>query len=127
MIQQLQQFLAQYQEVIRHLSWLEIIDVAVIAVILYYVLRLVRGTQGTQILVGLVVLALIGAIATTFNLVLLSWLFRNGAGLLAIAIIVIFQPELRRAVDQLGRLSNLGRPLSAFSTPSPRRSGRPSV
>ncbi|HWO93024.1 MAG TPA: diadenylate cyclase CdaA, partial [Methylomirabilota bacterium] len=117
MIQQLEQFLAQYQEVVRHLSWLEIIDVAVIAVILYYVLRLVRGTQGTQILVGLVVLALIGAIATTFNLVLLSWLFRNGAGLLAIAIIVIFQPELRRAVDQLGRLGNLSRPLSAFSTP----------
>jgi diadenylate cyclase len=117
MIQQLQEFLVQYQEVVRHLSWLEIVDVAVIAVILYYVLRLVRGTQGTQILVGLVVLALIGAIATTFNLVLLSWLFRNGAGLLAIAIIVIFQPELRRAVDQLGRLGNIGRPLSAFSTP----------
>ena len=117
MIQQLQEFLRQFQEVTAHLTWLELIDVAVIAIILYYVLRLVRGTQGTQILVGLVVLALIGALATTFNLVLLSWLFRNGAGLLAIAIIVIFQPELRRAVDQLGRLMNLGRPLSGFSTP----------
>jgi diadenylate cyclase len=56
-------------------------------------------------------------LATTFNLLLLSWLFKNGAGLLAIAIIVIFQPELRRAADQLGRLGRLGRPLSAFSTP----------
>jgi diadenylate cyclase len=117
MIQLIQEFLIQLQEVVRHLSWLEIVDVAVIAVILYYVLRLVRGTQGTQILVGLVVLLLIGALATTFNLVLLSWLFKNGAGLLAIAIVVIFQPELRRAVDQLGRLGNLGRPLSGFSTP----------
>jgi len=113
----IQELIVQVEQVIRHLGWVEVVDVAVIALILYYVLRLVRGTQGTQILVGLVVLALIGALATTFNLILLSWLFRNGAGLLAIAIIVIFQPELRRAVDQLGRLGNLGRPLSAFSTP----------
>ncbi len=117
MSQAISQFIVQFQEVIRHLTWLEIVDVAVIAIILYYVLRLVRGTQGTQILVGLVVLALIGALSITFNLVLLSWLFRNGAGLLAIAIIVIFQPELRRAADQLGRLGRLGRPLSVFSTP----------
>jgi diadenylate cyclase len=112
------QFIITLQEVMRHLSWLEIIDVVVISIVLYYVLRLVRGTQGTQILVGLVVLALIGALATTFNLILLSWLFRNGAFLLGIAIIVIFQPELRRAVDQLGRLGHIGRPLSAFSTPA---------
>jgi len=117
MSQVIQQFIVQFEEVVRHLTWLEVVDVAVIAVVLYYVLRLVRGTQGTQILVGLVVLALIGALATAFNLVLLSWLFRNGAFLLGIAIIVIFQPELRRAVDQLGRLGHLGRPLSAFSTP----------
>jgi diadenylate cyclase len=110
-------FLVQLQEVVRHLNWLEVVDVAVISIILYYVLRLVRGTQGTQILVGLVVLALVGALATTFNLLLLTWLFKNGAGLLAIAIIVIFQPELRRAADQVGRLGRLGRPLSAFSTP----------
>lgn len=90
----------------------------VVAVVLYYLLRLVRGTQGTQILVGLVVLAFIGVLATTFNLVLLSWLFNHGAFFLVIAIIIIFQPELRRAVDQLGRLGRLGRhPLSAFSTP----------
>src|SRR6266581_5339470 len=85
MSQLIQQFIVQFEEVVRHLTWLEVVDVAVIAVVL--------------------------------NHVLLSWLFRNGAFLLGIAIIVIFQPELRRAVDQLGRLGNLGRPLSAFSTP----------
>src|SRR3979411_2487025 len=94
-------FIAQAEEVIRQLGWLEIIDVAVITIVLYQVLRLLRGTQGTQILVGLVVLAVIGVLATTFNLVLLSWLFKNGAPYLVIAIIVMFQPELRRALDQL--------------------------
>jgi diadenylate cyclase len=47
----------------------------------------------------------------------LSWFFNHGAFFLVIAIIVIFQPELRRAVDQVGRLGQLRRPLSAFSTP----------
>src|SRR5260370_17211833 len=90
-------FLVQLEEVVRHLSWLEVIDVAVISTILYYVLRLVRCTHGTQILGGLAGLALMGALATTFNLVLLSWLFRNGAFLLGIAIIVLFHPYLPRA------------------------------
>ena len=113
------EFMVQFQEVVRHLGWVELIDVAVITIVLYYVLRLLRGTQGTQILVGLVVLAVVGVLASTFNLVLLSWLFKNGAPYLVIAIIVMFQPELRRALDQLGRLSHLGlgHPLSAFSTP----------
>jgi hypothetical protein len=39
-----QSLLVQFEQVVRHLSWLEIIDVVVISVILYYVLRLVRGT-----------------------------------------------------------------------------------
>ena len=108
----------QLQEVLRHLGWVEVIDVAVISFVLYQGLRLLRGTQGTQILVGLVVLTALGVLATAFNLALLSWLFKNGAAYLVIAIIVIFQPELRRAVDQLGRLGHLGRhPLSAFNTP----------
>ena len=117
MTQAIHQFLVQLQEVVRHLGWGELIDVAVISIVLYSVLRLLRGTQGTQILVGLVVLAVVGVLASTFNLVLLSWLFKNGAPYLVIAIIVMFQPELRRALDQLGRLRHLGRPLSAFSTP----------
>lgn len=113
----IQSFLVQFQEVARHLGWGEIIELPIVAIVLYYVLRLLRGTQGTQILVGLVVLAVFGVLATTFNLVLLSWFFNHGAFFLVIAIIVIFQPELRRAVDQVGRLGQLRRPLSAFSTP----------
>src|ERR1700731_276673 len=111
------EFFVQLGDVIRHLGIVEVIDVAIVAIVLYYVLRLLRGTQGTQILVGLVVLAVFGVLATTFNLVLLSWFFNHGAFFLVIAIIVIFQPELRRAVDQVGRLGQLRRPLSAFSTP----------
>ena len=114
----IQQFYNQLLEVLHHLGWTEVIDVVVVALILYQLLRLLRGTQGTQVLVGLVLLAVVGVLANQFNLVLLGWLFRNAAFFIIIAVIVMFQPELRRALDQvgrLGRLRRLGRPLSGYN------------
>jgi diadenylate cyclase len=111
----LNQYYLQLLEVIRHLGPVEIIDVLVVTFLLYQVLRLLRGTQGTQILVGLVLLAVVGILSTTFNLVLLSWLFRNATFFILIAVIVMFQPELRRALDQLGRMTRIGRPLSRYN------------
>ncbi len=110
------QFFQQLGEVVRHLGIVEVIDVALVAIVLYQVLRLLRGTQGTQILVGLILLAVVGAVATQFNLVLLSWLFKNATFFIVIGIIVMFQPELRRALDQLGRIGHIGRPLSSYNT-----------
>jgi diadenylate cyclase len=112
----IQDFLRQLEEVVRNLGWGEVIDVAVVAFVLYQLLRLLRGTQGTQILVGLVLLAVVGVVATQFNLVLLTWLFKNAAFFILIAVIVMFQPELRRAMDQLGRLGKIGRPLTGYNT-----------
>jgi diadenylate cyclase len=94
---------------------IEVIDVVAVAFILYQALRLVRGTQATQLIVGLVVLGVIGVVATQLNLILLGWLFRNAAPIAVLAIVVLFQPELRRILDQVGRIGHLGRPLSAFN------------
>jgi diadenylate cyclase len=112
----IQQFFLQLAQVVRHLGWGEIIDVAVVAFVLYQLLRLLRGTQGTTILVGLILLALVGIVAGQFNFVLLTWLFKNAAFFIVIGVIVMFQPELRRALDQLGRLGHIGRPLTGFNT-----------
>src|SRR5260370_32028478 len=109
------QFIQQMIDVIRHLGVIEVFDVAVVAVVLYLLRRLLRGTHGTQIVVGLILLAVIGVIATQFNLVLLSWLFKNATAFIIIAIIAMFQPELRRVLDQLGRIGHIGRPLSRYN------------
>jgi diadenylate cyclase len=111
----LQQFQNQFSEVIHHLGWIELIDVIVVAIVLYQLLRLLRGTQGLQVLVGLVLLAVVGVIANQLNFVLLGWLFRNGIVFIVIAVLIMFQPELRRALDQVGRLGRIGRPLSNYS------------
>jgi diadenylate cyclase len=112
----LEPFWAQLVEVVHHIGPLEIVDVVVVTFLLYQVLRLLRGTQGTQILVGLILLAVVGVVSTTLNLILLSWLFRNATFFIIIAVIVMFQPELRRGLDQLGRMSQIGRPLSRYNT-----------
>jgi diadenylate cyclase len=93
----------------------ELIDVAVVAFIMYQLLRLVRGTQATQLIVGLVVLGLIGLAAFQLHLIVLGWLFKNAAPIAVLAIVILFQPELRRILDQVGRIGHLGRPLSAFN------------
>jgi diadenylate cyclase len=94
---------------------LEVIDVAAVAFIFYQLLRLVRGTQATQVIVGLVVLGIIGLGAIQLHLILLGWLFQNAAPIAVVAIVVLFQPELRRILDQVGRIGKLAGPLSAFS------------
>jgi diadenylate cyclase len=94
---------------------LEVIDVAAVAFIFYQLLRLVRGTQATQVIVGLVVLGIIGFAAIQVHLILLGWLFQNAAPIAVVAIVVLFQPELRRILDQVGRIGHLAGPLSSFS------------
>ncbi|TMC00816.1 MAG: TIGR00159 family protein [Chloroflexi bacterium] len=94
---------------------IEVIDVVAVALILYQLLRLVKGTQATQLIVGLVLLGIIGLVANQLHLILLGWLFQNAAPIAVLAIVILFQPELRRALDQVGRLGHIGRPLSRFN------------
>ncbi|MDQ6637496.1 MAG: diadenylate cyclase CdaA [Candidatus Dormibacteraeota bacterium] len=108
--------LAQFLEILARVGPLELVDVIVVAFILYQALRLVRGTQATQLIVGLVVLAILGLVATQFHLILLGWLFQNAAPVLVITIVVLFQPELRRMLDVVGRrIGNLPR-LTTYSS-----------
>ena len=87
-----------------NLGWRDVVDVVIVALILYQLLKLVRGTQAAQLLVGLVVLLVIDLIATALHLRLLQYIFANGGQAILIAAVVLFQPELRRALDQVGRL-----------------------
>jgi diadenylate cyclase len=109
------QLLQQTAGILAKVGPVEVLDVALVTFILYRLLRLVRGTRATQLLAGLIVLALLGFAASILHLILLSWLFQNAAPFIVIGVIVLFQPELRRALDQVGRLGHLGRPLSGFN------------
>jgi diadenylate cyclase len=94
---------------------LDVIDISLVAFFLYRLFLLVRGTQAVQLMFGVLLLALVGLLANLLDLHLLSWIFRNAAPAVLIGIIVLFQPEIRRALDQFGRIGFIGRPMAHYS------------
>ena len=90
-----------------NLGWRDLLDVFIVGLIVYQILKLIRGTQAVQLLVGLVVLIVLGFAAEQLHLRLLEFIFANGGQAILIAAVVLFQPELRRALDQVGRLQPL--------------------
>jgi len=81
-----------------------IIQVSVLACIFYYIFLFFRGTRGAQVLVGLgFLLAILIGLTQIFNLDALNWMLRNLSVFLGVAILVIFQPEIRRALAELGK------------------------
>jgi len=103
---------------------LSLLDILVVTAATFWFLLLVQGTRADQVLRGIVLLvAAIYLLSTLLDLTLLSWLLQRSVPALLFAIPVIFQAELRRAFEQLGRSSHIvGHPLSTLSTFTPVRS-----
>jgi diadenylate cyclase len=86
------------------LDWLSVVDILLVTLVIYSLLVLVRGTQAVVLLRGIIFLVIIIALLTTFlPLRAFSWLLRSTLPALLISIPVIFAPEIRRALERLGR------------------------
>jgi diadenylate cyclase len=86
-----------------------LIDVAIVALIIFGLFYLVRGTQAAPLLRGVIILGvLFGILGSLTTLPAVSWLFGAALPALLIAIPVIFQPELRRALERVGRAVQIG-------------------
>lgn len=80
-----------------------IIDILVVTIILFWVLWVAQGTRATQVLRGAIILLVLAyVLATTFSLTTLNWILHRLYPALLFAVPVIFQPEIRRALEQLG-------------------------
>jgi diadenylate cyclase len=92
-----------------------VLDILIIAVLIYYVLKLLRGTRAVQMLVAIVLLVVLYRAARWAQFEMVQWLLDTLLPYVAIALIVLFQPEIRRALDRFGRNITLSR----FSSGSP--------
>ena len=81
----------------------DLIDIIVVAFIIYQVLKLTRGTRSAQIIIGLLLLAGIAFASYWFQLEGLTWLFSTLATFGIIVLVVVFQPELRSALANIGQ------------------------
>jgi diadenylate cyclase len=90
-------------------SWRSVVDIALVAVLIYWLFLLIRGTRAVRIAVGLLMLYL-GYLAARFlGLDLLRTLMETAAVVGLFAVVVVFQPELRRALEQIGRMGSVNR------------------
>lgn len=80
-----------------------LLDILIVSIIFYYLFIFFKGSKAFNILVGLIILALFAIVSQVFNLVALSWLLRSSLTILIVAIPIVFQPELRNALEHLGR------------------------
>lgn len=85
-----------------------VLDILIVAVILYWILNLIQGTTAVALVRGMVTLILLATVlGNLFDLVVLNWVVRNSIPAFLVAIPILFQPELRRALERLGRTSRL--------------------
>ncbi len=91
--------------IFQKLNWLSGLDILLVALTIFFLLYLVRSTQAVPLLRGAVfILIVIAVLSNLFQLLALSWLLRQAVPALLVAIPVIFQPELRRALERVGRV-----------------------
>src|SRR2546423_14877759 len=84
-------------------SWRSIIEIILLSVGIYYGYLYFRGTRGAKVLTGLAIVFLtLTLISQLLNLVVIGWIIRSFSVFLAVALVGIFQPELRRGLAELG-------------------------
>lgn len=84
-------------------SFNSIVDILLVATFVYYILYPLKGTRSARIAVGIVFLILIYFVSDRFQLQTMSWILQNFFGYIMIAIIVIFQADIRKALATFGR------------------------
>ena len=90
--------------IFQRLDWLGVIDILLVTLIFFGVLYLVRDTHAMMLLRGIILILVLVALLTSLaNLPAFSWLVRTALPAMVLAIPVIFAPEIRRALERIGR------------------------
>ena len=95
--------LQQYSLYIPQITWTDVIEIIIIAYVLYNVLIWIKDTRAWALLKGIIIVVALVMIAVLLNLRTILWIAGKAISVGIIAIVIIFQPELRRALEQLGR------------------------
>ena len=92
-----------FQNVFVGFRLIDVLDIVIVSYLVYKILGFIQETRAQQLVRGLVVLGIVFFLSDFLKLYLLNWLLRNFVTMGFFALIVLFQPELRRGLEQLGR------------------------
>ena len=101
-------FLTYFVEPVKQISVKDVIDILLLALVLFFVYRLIRDSRAWKLLLGVGVIVLMSVISSIFDMNALSFVFGNIQQLGILAILILFQPELRTALEKVGGTSITG-------------------
>ena len=101
-MENLMQMLNTAREMAKLIGVFDIIDIALIAFLIYHVFRFIRRSRSGQVAKAILIIIVAMSVANLLHLRIVSFLLNNAVQLGLIALIIIFQPEIRRALEQLG-------------------------
>ncbi len=93
-----------FKDVFEYIEWYrDFPDIIIVTIVIYQLLKLTSQTRASQVLKGFGMIIVVALISTWLRLTAVSWLFNYILNAGAIALVIIFQPELRRALEKIGR------------------------
>ena len=85
------------------LSVIDIAEIIILAILLYFILRWIKDTRAWMLLKGILSIVIFTLVASIFQMDTILWLVNNAISVGIIAVVIVFQPELRKALEELGR------------------------
>ena len=90
-----------------NVRWTDIVEILILAFLIYHILLWIKNTRAWSLLKGLLVIGAFVAIAAVFNMSTILWIVQHVTGLAVTAIVILLQPELRSAMEELGQTNFL--------------------
>ena len=94
--------------------WIDVLDILIVAFAIYQIVLALRGTRAFQMILGLALLYLASWISLRVGLITVNWALSNLLAVWLLLLIVLFQPELRRALASMGRRGSLLRAFARY-------------
>ena len=107
----------------RNIRWVDVVEILIISYLLYHILVWIKNTRAWSLLKGIIVIAAFILVAALFEMKTILWIVENAFSVAIIAVVVILQPELRKALEELGR-KNLISSILPFDTAKTSETGR---
>ncbi len=98
-----QQFLSLFSNLFVRPDWRNILDVTIVSVLVYQLIRALAHTRANTVLKGVFIVILVTGLSELLQLNALNWLLLQMLNIGALLLVILFQPEIRRGLDQLGR------------------------
>ena len=103
-----------FQNIVLSIGITDVIDILIVAFVVYKVLGFIRETRAEQLIKGLLILVAATFLADAFDLYTISWILNGTLTLGVIALVIVFQPELRRGLEYVGRSKIVKSPCGQF-------------